>query len=47
MMPRKSYLNLPCIQMIVCLFIIKIGIVLWVHYLCVAFGEDQESDIWE
>ena len=33
-MPGKSYLNLPCIQMIFWLFIIKIGIVLGVHSLC-------------
>ena len=45
MVPGKSYLNLPCIQMILRLFIIKIGIVLGVHSLCVALGEDQESDL--
>ena len=44
-MPGKSYLNLSRIQMIFCLFIIKIGIVLGVHFLCVALGEDQESDL--
>ena len=32
-MRGKSYLNLPCIQMIFWLFIIKIGIVLGVHSL--------------
>ena len=47
MMPGKSYLNLPCIQMILCLFNIKIGIVLRVHSLCAALGEDQESDLQE
>ena len=45
MMPRKSYLDLPCIQMILCLFIIKIGIVLGLQTLRVVFGEDQESDL--
>ena len=34
----REKLNLPCIQMIFCLFIIKIGIVLEVHSLCVALG---------
>ena len=46
MMPGKSYLNLPCIQMIFYLFIIKIGM-LGVHFLCVALGEGQESDLRE
>ena len=47
MIPGKSYLNLPSIQMIFCLFIIEIGIVLGVHSLCVALGQDQEPDLWE
>ena len=35
------------IQVIFCQFIIKICIVLGVHSLCVALGEDQEYYFWE